>query len=195
MHTQENEAITQAGDSSTRRSTDRPIVRKGRRGRWVAVPVAMGGLALLAACGPYGGTQTAASAAPAAGSAVAAPASTALGKILVNNAGRTIYDFANDTPGVSKCYGACAQDWMPVPAPDTLPASLPGVSAVVGSTKRADGTQQLTVAGHPVYTFEGDSAAGQTNGNGITLNGGLWTAVSPNGSPVAAGSSSGSASY
>jgi hypothetical protein len=84
---------------------------------------------------------------------------------------------------------------MPVAAPDTLPTSLPGVPAELGSTKRDDGTQQLTVAGHPVYTFEGDSKPGQTNGNGITLNGGLWTAVSPNGSPVAASSSSGMTGY
>jgi hypothetical protein len=51
------------------------------------------------------------------------------------------------------------------------------------------------VAGHPVYTFEGDSKPGQTNGSGITLNGGLWTAVSPNGSPLAASSSSGTTGY
>jgi predicted lipoprotein with Yx(FWY)xxD motif len=49
-------------------------------------------------------------------------------------------------------------------APATLPASEPGVTGKLGSTTRSDGARQLTVAGHPVYTFTGDSAPGQTNG-------------------------------
>src|SRR3954454_6472996 len=134
MHAQENEETMHVRSSSAGPRTDRPALRKGLRGSLLAVPVAMGGLALLAACGPYGGTQTAASAAPAAGGAVVATASTDLGRILVDSHGRTVYDFANDTAGVSTCDGACAQEWMPVAAPDTLPASLPGVPAVLGST-------------------------------------------------------------
>ena len=43
---------------------------------------------------------------------------------------------------------------------------------------------QLTVAGHPVYTFRGDTAPRQTNGQGKVLNGGLWTVVSPAGVPL-----------
>jgi hypothetical protein len=35
-----------------------------------------------------------------------------------------------------------------------------------------------------VYTFVGDSAPGQTNGQGVTLNGGLWTVLSPAGAPL-----------
>jgi predicted lipoprotein with Yx(FWY)xxD motif len=167
-----------------------------RRRAWVAAPIAMGALALAAACQPYAGTSNAASsAAPPAGGAVIASASTGLGMILVDAQGRTIYDFANDTGSRSTCNGECAHDWMPVAAPAAVPASVSGVPAELGSTKRDDGTQQLTVAGHPVYTFEGDSAPGQTNGNGINLNGGLWTAVSPDGSPLTAdGSSAGSSS-
>jgi predicted lipoprotein with Yx(FWY)xxD motif len=178
----------------------RPTVPHRRRRTWVAVPLGMGVLALTAACGgSYGGPSNAASStsAPAstADGAVIAAASTGLGTILVAADGRTVYDFANDTGSTSTCNGECAHDWMPVAAPDALPASLPGVQAELGSTRRDDGTQQLTVAGHPVYTFEGDSKPGQTNGNGITLNGGLWTAVSPDGSPLAAGASSGTTGY
>jgi predicted lipoprotein with Yx(FWY)xxD motif len=55
----------------------------------------------------------------------------------------------------------------------------------LGSTIRDDGSRQLTIASHPIYTFAGDSAAGQTNGQGLTLNGGVWTAVLPNGAPLA----------
>jgi predicted lipoprotein with Yx(FWY)xxD motif len=167
----------------------RPPVPNGRRRAWVAVPFALGVLALAAACTPYG-TSTAASSAsvpapPAAGTLIA-PASTGLGTILVNAEGRTVYDIANDAGGMSTCNGACARTWLPVAAPGVLPGLLPGVPAQVGSTQRSDGTQQLTVAGHPVYTFVGDEAPGQTNGDGIRLNGGLWSVVSPMGSSLAA---------
>ncbi|HLM05157.1 MAG TPA: hypothetical protein VK402_08240 [Blastococcus sp.] len=176
-----------------------PTLHGRRRRLWVAVPVAMGALALTAACSsPYGGTSSAASSAPAQGSAAAgavvAAASTDLGTILVNAKGRTVYDFANDTGSTSTCNGGCAQIWLPVAAPDALPASLPGVPAELGSTTRTDGTTQLTVAGHPVYTYDGDNEPGETNGDGLTLNGGLWTVVSPDGSPGAAASSSSGAS-
>jgi predicted lipoprotein with Yx(FWY)xxD motif len=57
------------------------------------------------------------------------------------------------------------------------------VTGTIGSITRSDGSHQLTVASHPLYTFSGDSNAGQTNGQGINLNGGVWTVVSPAGAP------------
>jgi predicted lipoprotein with Yx(FWY)xxD motif len=71
-----------------------------------------------------------------------------------------------------------------LPAPAALSASLPGVTGKLGVATRSDGGRQLSVAGHPVYTFVGDSAPGQTNGQGVALNGGLWTVVSPAGAPL-----------
>jgi predicted lipoprotein with Yx(FWY)xxD motif len=161
---------------------------RSRRGTLVAVPLALGALALTAACGASGGT---ASAAPSTsnGSGPVASASTDLGTILVDGRGRTVYEFANDTGTRSTCDGACAQEWPPVMAPDALPTSLPGVSGELGTTTRGDGGTQLTIAGHPVYTFSGDGAPGQTNGQGINLNGGVWNVVTTAGSPVQAGSS------
>jgi predicted lipoprotein with Yx(FWY)xxD motif len=181
-------------------TTGRPARRERRRPGWVTLPLALGAVALTAACGPsYGGASAAASSgsmpATAGTGAVVATAATGLGTIVVDGRGRTVYEFANDTGSRSTCDGECASDWPPVPAPATLPANLPGVSGRLGSTMRADGGRQLTVAGHPVYTFSGDSASGQTHGNGITLNGGRWTAVTPAGSPVGTGSSSASTGY
>jgi predicted lipoprotein with Yx(FWY)xxD motif len=71
-----------------------------------------------------------------------------------------------------------------VPAPTPLPASLPGVTGQLGTTARDGGEHQLTVAGHPVYTFAGDAAPGQTNGQNQNLNGGVWTVLSGAGAPV-----------
>jgi predicted lipoprotein with Yx(FWY)xxD motif len=165
------------------RKPDRSRVRGGRAGMLPAAVL----LALAAAgCGDSGGSAGAAPPAPvpsATGEAVSAQA-TALGTILVDAKGRTVYDFANDKNGASTCSGACAANWLFVPAPAPLPKSLPGVIGQLGTTTRPDGAHQLTVAGHPVYTFVGDSAPGQTNGQGVVLNGGLWTVVSPAGAPV-----------
>jgi predicted lipoprotein with Yx(FWY)xxD motif len=146
--------------------------------------LAAAGLALTAACGSSSETGRSGPLPPATGDAVSAQ-STSLGTILVDGNGRTVYVFANDHSNMSNCTGACAADWPPVPAPTQLPASLPGVMGALGMTARSDGGHQLTVAGHPVYTFSGDSAPGQTNGQGVNLNGGVWTVVSPSGAPDA----------
>jgi predicted lipoprotein with Yx(FWY)xxD motif len=121
---------------------------------------------------------------PSATDEVISAQATALGTILVDARGRTVYDFANDKGGTSTCTGTCAANWLFVPAPAAVPRSVPGVTGELGRTTRADGALQLTVAGHPVYTFVGDSAPGQTNGQGVVLNGGLWTVVSPAGAPL-----------
>jgi predicted lipoprotein with Yx(FWY)xxD motif len=148
----------------------------------VLLTLAVAGVALSSACGSSGGSSATGPTPQATGEAISAQ-STSLGKILVDGRGRTVYAFANDKTNVSTCDGACAADWPPVPVPSQAPASPPGVTGALGATTRTDGTRQLTVAGHPVYTFSGDSAAGQTKGQGITLNGGLWTVVSAAGAP------------
>lgn len=150
----------------------------------VMLSLATAGLGVAAACSSSSGTGGSAPVPPATGNAVSAQ-TTSLGTILVDGKGRTVYVFANDKTNVSSCTGACIVDWPPVRAPAQLPASLPGVNGALGSATRSDGSHQLTVSGHPVYTFVGDAAAGQTNGQGINLNGGVWTVVSPSGAPEA----------
>jgi predicted lipoprotein with Yx(FWY)xxD motif len=139
--------------------------------------------AFAAACS--GGSATSTSApVPTSGGGVLTAQPTSLGTILVDGKGRTVYEFANDKNGASTCTGGCAANWPFVAAPATLPASLPGVTGQLGTTMRSDGARQVTVGGHPVYTFAGDSAPGQTNGQGVVLDGGLWTAASPAGAPI-----------
>jgi hypothetical protein len=65
-----------------------------------------------------------------------------------------------------------------------------------GTIKRSGGQVQATYDGHPLYTFAGDTSAGQTGGNGKNASGGLWWAMTPSGSrpsakPSASSSSSG----
>jgi predicted lipoprotein with Yx(FWY)xxD motif len=154
--------------------------------RLAMLPLAAACLALVPACGSSSsGASTGAvsSQAPQASGNLVSARSTSLGTILVDSKGHTIYAFANDKANVSNCSGVCAADWPPVTVSGTAPSSVPGVTGTIGSITRSDGSHQLTVASHPLYTFSGDSNAGQTNGQGINLNGGVWTVVSPAGAP------------
>jgi len=87
----------------------------------------------------------------------------------VNGTGFTLYLFTNDTQnsGKSSCYGACATFW-PALYGNASNLVLPaGVSAsAFGTIKRTDGTSQITYQGWPLYTYAGDKAAGDTNGQG-----------------------------
>jgi predicted lipoprotein with Yx(FWY)xxD motif len=174
----------------TTRSEFPAVRRPGRRIR-VAAGAAAALAVAVAGCsngsgGSTGGSSGSGGSAPvpkATGDAVSAQP-TSLGTILVDGRARTVYDFANDTTAVSTCTGTCAANWLFVPAPNPLPTSLPGVTGKLGASTRPDGGRQLTVAGHPVYTFAGDSAPGDAHGQGQVLNGGLWTVVSPSGTPL-----------
>jgi predicted lipoprotein with Yx(FWY)xxD motif len=111
--------------------------------------------------------------------------STSKGTVLVNAKGLTLYWFAIDTPTKSNCNGGCATFWPPVPGNEKVASgtSLPGK---FGTITRSDGSKQLTYAGHPLYTYKGDTAAGQVHGNGINTAGGLWWAVTPSGAKLTA---------
>ena len=66
-----------------------------------------------------------------------------------------------------------------------------GVTArEVGTTSRSDSKTQATYNGHPLYLFEGDSAAGDTNGQAISAFGARWYVLSPAGNQVTASASS-----
>lgn len=108
-----------------------------------------------------------------------------LGDIIVDKNGMTVYRFLKDKAWpkvISNCAGACLEKWpavAPVKADDTQGVQKKGL---MGFT-RPDGAKQMTVNCWPIYTFSGDKAPGNTNGQGV---GGTWYAVSPDGKPVGA---------
>jgi predicted lipoprotein with Yx(FWY)xxD motif len=96
-------------------------------------------------------------------------ASSDLGTFLTGKDGLTLYFFAADaTPGVSVCAGDCLAAWPPatVPAGNSVAAD-DGVTGVLGLIPTADGAMQATYDGHPLYYWQGDTEAGQTNGQGV----------------------------
>ena len=122
-------------------------------------------------------TASSGQAVPATAGGTAMLRTTTIGgvSVLTNSSGRTLYWFAPDTPSRSACYGTCAAYWPPVIG---NPAAGPGVTlSKIATIARTDGTMQVTYAGHPLYTYVGDTAPGQASGNDINLNGGFWHEV------------------
>jgi predicted lipoprotein with Yx(FWY)xxD motif len=98
--------------------------------------------------------------------------------ILVDSSGKTLYTFSADSAGMSACTGPCATNWPPLTvASGITPKGGTGTSGTFATITRSDGTLQVTVTGKPLYTFAGDSAAGDTNGQNLTVDGGTWTVV------------------
>jgi predicted lipoprotein with Yx(FWY)xxD motif len=109
---------------------------------------------------------------------------TKLGLILVNSSGHTLYMFARDTNGKSACNGSCARFWPPLLS-HTKPTAGPHIRAsLLGTTRRSNGSLQVTYNRHPLYTFSLDKQAGQTHGEGNFAFGGKWYAVSARGTAV-----------
>ncbi|MGN6276196.1 MAG: COG4315 family predicted lipoprotein [Solirubrobacterales bacterium] len=115
-----------------------------------------------------------------------------LGTVLVDSEGMTVYTFAKDKGSTSSCYGACEQGWPPVLAEGKPSAGEGAMSSQLGTTERKDGTMQVTYAGHPLYTFAGDTAPGEANGNESTAFGGKWLAVDEAGKAVMGAATGGS---
>lgn len=96
-------------------------------------------------------------------------ADTTLGTVLVGPEGMTLYTWDNDEPGVSNCYGGCADNWPPFYVED--PAMADEDWTIV---ERTDGTQIWAYHGLPLYYWVNDAAPGDTTGDGV---GGTWHVV------------------
>jgi predicted lipoprotein with Yx(FWY)xxD motif len=110
-----------------------------------------------------------------------------LGKVIVDSKGMTLYDFHKDKGTTSACYGECAVAWPPLLTSGEPTAKGGADQSLLGTTKRKDGTVQVTYKGHPVYGFVEDKKPGETNGNDFKGFGGQWYALLPNGEEPADG--------
>jgi predicted lipoprotein with Yx(FWY)xxD motif len=127
----------------------------------------------------------------ASASAAAAPAKvslrkTSLGMILVNGRGRTVYAFSRDAKNKDRCVttAGCTSTW-PMVTSHGKPMAGPGVkSSKLSTIKLSNGSHQVTYAGHPLYTYVGDSSSGETDYVGANQFGGTWQAVNAAGGTV-----------
>jgi predicted lipoprotein with Yx(FWY)xxD motif len=163
-----------------------------KRTTFIFTLLAVIGAVVIAGCGggsssesttsESGGESAAASSSEAAGSGTIAGAEiSGLGTVLVDAEGMTVYEFTEDSGTTSNCYGECEAAWPPVEASGKPTAGEGAMSSALGTTKRKDGTMQVTYKGHPLYTFTGDQAAGEANGNELD---GTWFVLNEAGSAV-----------
>lgn len=97
---------------------------------------------------------------------------------LVDSDGFTLYLFTLDER-TSACAGACADAWPPLLGD---PQAADGVFLdLLDNAERDNGAIQVTYGGHPLYTYSGDAAPGDTNGQGFND---FWYMVDANGEPV-----------
>jgi predicted lipoprotein with Yx(FWY)xxD motif len=103
-----------------------------------------------------------------AASTVAVATSSNFGTVLTTGAGFALYTLPSDHDGMSSCSGSCASVWpaLTVPA-GTTPTAGTGVTGTVAAVTQANGTDQVTYNGSPLYTFVGDTTAGEVTGNGV----------------------------
>lgn len=137
------------------------ILRHVRRG---AAGLLLGGVLLAPA-----GIASAATSQPATASAsrqVAKEASNStLGEtVLTTNAGHTLYSLSVEKNGRFICTGSCLAAWKPLTVPR---GTTPKGPVKLGTVKRPDGRIQVTYKGRPLYSFDGDTKAGEANGEGI----------------------------
>ncbi len=106
----------------------------------------------------------------------------ALGTVIVDAHGMTVYRFDHDkqNAGTSACTGDCAGTWTAVSAGSGTPTAS-GVSGTLGAITGTDGHRQVTLDGWPLYTFSGDGAPGDANGQGVA---GIWWVVAPSGAEL-----------
>lgn len=113
---------------------------------------------------------------PKPASLVVKSRSTSLGKVLVGPNGRTLYTLATDPNNGSDCSGPCATNWPPLMvATGTVITGASGVTGKFSSFARS-GRRQVTYKGRAVYYYKGDTAPGQTKGDGA---GGVWYVATP----------------
>jgi predicted lipoprotein with Yx(FWY)xxD motif len=137
--------------------------------------------------GPYGSgnTNPPATTTPTpggSGSSVVIQTATATVKgqsetVLTDARGMTLYYFTADSATQSACSGSCAQMWPPqLFAGSGTPTSSSALTGKLSAQTDANGNQ-VEYSGHPLYTFSGDTAPGQTNGEGLF---GAWFVATPN---------------
>jgi predicted lipoprotein with Yx(FWY)xxD motif len=101
------------------------------------------------------------------------------GNVLYDKDRFVLYAFSADRGSTSTCYGACEKAWPPM-LTKGAPRVVGLTTKLLGTTKRRDGSLQVTYGGHPLYYWSSDTA-GTIMCQHVKLHGGEWYVVSPNG--------------
>lgn len=117
--------------------------------------------------------------------------------IVVDSKGFAVYTLTGDTAKHQKCKSkSCLRFWPAVKVSSASAKKLtaaPGVKGKLGSFRK-DGFTQLTLAGHPLYTYAADKHKKDATGQGINAFGGIWNVVKAKGAASTGGPGSSSSS-
>lgn len=108
---------------------------------------------------------------------------TLLGNILVNGQGLTVYAFAHDSRDHDSCVkiSGCTSLWPPITTKGTPRLGTGVRRSLVGTITLSTGARQVTYAGHPLYTYIGNTGPGDTSYVGKSQFGGRWFALGSSG--------------
>lgn len=90
--------------------------------------------------------------------------------VLTTGTGMTLYYRTSDPAPASSCTGNCAATWPPLLNHNMTIIPSQSFSGQLTVQQTANGSQ-VEYNGRPLYTYVGDTASGQANGNGL---GGVW---------------------
>ena len=139
------------------------------RGPRILILIGIAAALGLAACGGSDDTTSSSSAATATGDTLAVSDVSGAGEVLVDGSGNALYTPDQEANGKILCTGSCESEWMPVTASgSSQPTASADVTGKVGTVKRPDGGEQVTLDGAPLYTFAEDGGPGQVSGDGLT---------------------------
>ena len=105
------------------------------------------------------------------------------GPMLFDRSSQAIYLFAKEKTSKPECYGACAEAWPPVLTEGSPQVRGDARSDLIGTTRRTDGTSQVTYKGHPLYFYAHEDKF-EVLCHNISEYGGLWLVVTPTGDPA-----------
>ena len=108
------------------------------------------------------------------------------GQMLFDSTGQAIYLFDIETTPKPTCYNACAEAWPPGLTTGDPVAGRGVERSLLATTKRSDGTVQVTYNDHPLY-FYAHEGKREVKCHDIFLNGGNWYVVQPGGGPAPTG--------
>lgn len=107
------------------------------------------------------------------------------GTYVVDGAGRALYilEGTRGAPGMNPCVGPCLGVWPPVMTAGPVAPATGLNPAMVGSVPAYGGTQ-ATYAGWQLYHYSHDAAPGDTTGQDVHDEWGVWHLLAPSGEPI-----------
>jgi predicted lipoprotein with Yx(FWY)xxD motif len=153
------------------------------------------GVAALAGCGAAAtSTTTPGSGNGGSTSSTVSTGSTSLGTVLTDSQGRTLYYFIPEKGAkLGACDASCLATWPPatVSGSPTSSSGVTGTLGVVSVTLSGATVSEVTYNSWPLHRYSGDTASGQTSGQGIAN---VWFAAEPATTSTETGATSGSGS-